>query len=107
MTRVILDIRDDRGRFVTRLHPDDATFALWQAAAAVKGVSIAEFVRVALREYLDQFDPAPKEPPTCPGCKHVLPDPHEEVYPGTAWCVNDMNAVRAVGEDPRSVGPCY
>lgn len=112
MTRVILDIRDDRGRFVTRLHPDERTFALWAAAAAVKGMTVPEFVKAALVEYLDQFEPAPEgvgpKPVTCPGCQCVDAEHKDDpVYGGPVWCVACMKAAGDAGDDPRSVGPCY
>lgn len=112
MGRVIIDIRDERGRFVTRLHPDERTYRLWQAAALVKGMTIEEFVRTALSEYLANHAPVapegvgPKPPKTCPGCKHEDPDEHQERH-GEAWCIADMTAAALAGEDPRSVGPCY
>ena len=106
MSRVIVDIRDEKGRFVTRLHPDERTYALWAAAADVKGMTIPEFVREALSEYLGQFEPRPSRP--CPGCRCVDAEHKDDpIYGGPVWCVRCMKAAGDDGDDPRSVGPCY
>ena len=63
--------------------------------------------RVLDQKIAQRLNEIAERPEVCPGCRHTLPDEHREISEGTAWCVADMDAASAAGDDPRSVGPCY
>lgn len=51
--KVVLDLRDEKGRFFTRVSVDIRQFRMFQMAASLRGESMEEFINSAIREYAE------------------------------------------------------